>query len=195
MSNDRSRNRVGEIALETTAATIATNVQYRSIAQARARPKQGTTDSCCALRAELIHQRPHRARTTRHSRYATSLRTRSRHRSIPITMAQTPTPRWRRRQQQLLLLALLSMSTLAPPASAAATVIQQKLYGLTSGLAYYTQMNIGQPLYSATSPSATVRLMHHASCSIARVVLTHTPCLARTTFVFSSTRGPQTLRS
>lgn len=60
---------------------------------------------------------------------------------------------WSYRTTTLLLLAL-SNNALTPAAEAA--VVQQKLYGLASGLAYYIQVNIGQPLYSA-SAAATVR--------------------------------------
>lgn len=53
-------------------------------------------------------------------------------------------------------LLLLSLSTSSNTAEA--SVVQQKLFGLSSGLAYYIQVNIGQPLYSAsTANTATVR--------------------------------------
>lgn len=58
-----------------------------------------------------------------------------------------------RRGQQLLTLAAL----LATGATAA--VVQQKLFGLTSGLAYYVQVHVGQPLYSASASSASVRFV------------------------------------
>ncbi|GAB9476848.1 Aspartic protease 8 [Globisporangium polare] len=47
------------------------------------------------------------------------------------------------------LLLLLSLSTSSNTAEA--SVVQQKLFGLSSGLAYYIQVNIGQPLYSAST--------------------------------------------
>ncbi|TYZ57990.1 hypothetical protein PybrP1_010614 [[Pythium] brassicae (nom. inval.)] len=54
-----------------------------------------------------------------------------------------------RRNRPLLLLLLMALASRATDA-----VVQQKLFGLTSGLAYYVQLHVGQPLYSATSASS-----------------------------------------
>ncbi|KAG6623077.1 Pepsin-like aspartic protease A1 [Phytophthora cinnamomi] len=47
------------------------------------------------------------------------------------------------------MVALLGAST-----QASDTILQQKLWGLSSGLAYYVQVNIGSPLYSSSSGSS-----------------------------------------
>ncbi|KAF1329392.1 Aspartic protease 8, partial [Globisporangium splendens] len=54
----------------------------------------------------------------------------------------------------LLLLALSAGNSGVQAATSSSSIMQQKLYGLASGLAYYMQVNIGQPLY-ATSTAST----------------------------------------
>lgn len=60
---------------------------------------------------------------------------------------------WSYRTTTLLL--ALAISTVTTGAEAA--VVQQKLFGLSSGLAYFIQVNIGQPLYSASTANTAVR--------------------------------------
>ncbi|KAE9290306.1 hypothetical protein PF008_g25648, partial [Phytophthora fragariae] len=43
---------------------------------------------------------------------------------------------------------------LSLPTAQASDILQQKLWGLSSGLAYYVQVNIGSPLYSSSSGSS-----------------------------------------